>query len=332
MTPSADRPYFAAFLDLRGRPGIVVGGGAVAASKVETLLRSDVRVTVISPDLCVRLSELATLGAIKHEARRFQPGDLLGAEIAIAATDDASANEAVANSARALRIPVNVADDASRSTFIMPALVDRAPIQIAISTAGASPLLARKLRGIIEAAVPFTFGRLAVLAARFREAAKNRIADRAARHRFWDRVMDGPIAEEVLAGEEDKAAQMLEQALDSGPPPPAGKVYLVGIGPANPESLTMRGLRVLQMADVVLYDHRASRAVLDLARREAEKVNVTHEEAVALALREARAGKRVVWLRDGDPVQALGSQGIALEDVPGLALQEEHAQRSVDTP
>jgi len=318
-TPAADRPYFAAFLDLRGQPGIVVGGGAVAAGKVETLLRSGVRVTVIAPDLCVRLAELATLGAIRHEPRRFQPGDLLGAEVAIAATDDAAANEAVANSARALRIPVNVADDASRSTFIMPALVDRAPVQIAISTAGASPLLARKLRGIIEQAVPFAFGRLAALAARFRDIAKARIPERGARHRFWEAVMDGPIADEVLAGDEGKAARMLEQALDSGPPAAKGIVYLVGAGPASPESLTMRALRVLQMADVVLYDDRASSAVLELARREAEKIDIAYDAALELALREAHAGKRVVWLREGDPLQALAMRGAALEVVPGVA-------------
>ena len=318
-TPVADRPYFAAFLDLRGQPGIVVGGGAVAAGKVETLLRSGVRVTVIAPDLCVRLAELATLGAIRHEPRRFQPGDLLGAEIAIAATDDAAANEAVANSARALRIPVNVADDAARSTFIMPALVDRAPVQIAISTAGASPLLARKLRAIIETAVPFAFGRLAALAARFRQVTKAKIPERGARHRFWENVMDGPIADEVLAGDDEKAARMLEQALESGPPPAKGMVFLVGAAPSNPEALTMRALRVLQMADVVLYDRLASRAVLDLARREAEKVEAAYDAAVALALRESRAGKRVVWLREGDPTQPLALQGAALEVVPGAA-------------
>ena len=130
--------------------------------------------------------------------------------------------------------------------------------------------------------------------------------------------MDGPIADEVLAGEEDKAERMLEQALDSGPPPAAGRVYLVGPGPSSPESLTMRTLRVLQMADVVLYDSRVARAVLDLARREAEKIDVAYDAAIDLALRHARDGKRVVWLREGDPIQALGSRGVALEDVPGI--------------
>ena len=318
MIPAADRPYFAAFLDLRGKPGVVVGGGAIAAGKVETLLRSGVRVTVIAPDLCARLTELTTLGAIRHEPRRFQPGDVMGAEIVIAATDDAAVNEAAADAARSQRIPVNVADDAARSTFIMPALVDRAPVQIAISTSGASPLLARKLRAIIETAVPFAFGRLAALAARFREASKRKIPDRGARHRFWEHVMDGPIAEEVLAGNQEKAERMLERALESGPPPPAGTVYLIGPGPANPESLTMRALRVLQMADAVLYDGMASRAVLELARREAEKIDVEYEEAVSVALRQTGDGKRVVWLRAGDPIQALGSQGARLEVLPGF--------------
>src|SRR5512134_1362674 len=158
LAPAADRAYFAAFLDLRGKPGVVVGAGPVAALKAESLLRSGVRVTVIAPESGPRIAELALVGAVRLEKRRFQSGDLVGAEIAIAATDDPAVNEAVAAAARSLRIPVNVADDAALSSFIMPSVVDRPPLQIAISSAGASPVLARKLRGLIEAAVPFAYG------------------------------------------------------------------------------------------------------------------------------------------------------------------------------
>ncbi|MGE5129626.1 MAG: bifunctional precorrin-2 dehydrogenase/sirohydrochlorin ferrochelatase, partial [Sphingomonadaceae bacterium] len=146
IAPQADRAYFAAFLDLRGKPAVVVGGGPVAAQKAETLLRSGAKLTVVAPELCARLAELTLVGALRHEAKRFQPGDLVGAEIVIAATDDPSVNESVSNAAKALRIPVNVADNAALSTFIMPSVIDRPPLQVAISTAGASPVLARKLR------------------------------------------------------------------------------------------------------------------------------------------------------------------------------------------
>jgi uroporphyrin-III C-methyltransferase/precorrin-2 dehydrogenase/sirohydrochlorin ferrochelatase len=335
LAPRSDRAYFAAFLDLRGKPGVVVGGGAVAALKAETLLRSGVRVTVIAPRLGERLAELVTLGALRHEDRRFQPGDLVGAEIAMAATDDAAVNAAVAAAARALKIPVNVADDAASSTFIMPSVVDRPPLQIAISSAGTSPVLARKLRTIIESVVPFAFGRLAALAGRFRAASKRRHPDPEARRRFWEEVMDGPVADMVLSGNEVLAEKALEEKLDE-----AGKLHgfvsLVGAGPGDPELLTLRALRVMQRANVVLYDHLVAPALVDLARRDAERIYVGKEkdnhalaqdEINALMVRLAREGKRVVRLKGGDPfifgrggeeIDSLAAQGIAFEVVPGV--------------
>jgi len=338
IVPSADRAYFAAFLDLKGKPGIVAGGGPVAALKVETLLRSGVRVTVVAPGLCPRLAELTLLGAVRHEPRRFQSGDLVGAEIAIAATDDEAVNEAVAAAARALRIPVNVADDAARSSFIMPSVVDRPPVQIAISTAGASPVIARKLRMLIESAVPHAFGRLAALAARFRAASKRRFPEPEARRRFWEEVVDGPVADLVFSGAEAAAGKRLEESLsgDASAAPVTGFVSLVGAGPGNPELLTLRALRVMQRANVVLYDHLVAPALVDLARRDAERLYVGKEkdrhalgqdEINALMVRLAREGKRVVRLKGGDPfifgrggeeIEALAAQGIDFEVVPGV--------------
>lgn len=336
LAPRADRPYFAAFLDLRGKPGVIVGGGAVAALKAETLLRSGVRVTVVAPECCARIAELAVLGALRIETRRFQPGDLVGADIAIAATDDPAVNEAVFSAARALRIPVNVADNAALSTFIMPSVVDRPPLQIAISSAGSSPVLARKLRTIIEGAVPFAFGRLAALAGRFRAASKDSIPDPEARRRFWEDVMEGPVADQVLAGNEASAGELLRRMLETGAKPGDGFVSLVGAGPGDPELLTLRALRVMQRANVVLYDHLVSPALVDLVRRDAERIYVGKEqdnhalpqdEINRLMVRLAQSGKRVVRLKGGDPfifgrggeeIETLAAHGIAFEVVPGV--------------
>jgi len=326
LVPAADRAYFAAFLDLRGRPGVVVGGGAVAALKAETLLRSGIRTTVIAPEFCRRLAELAVVGALRLEQKRFQPGDLVGAEIAIAATDDPSVNEAVSAAARALRIPVNVADNAALSSFIMPSVVDRAPLQIAISSAGSSPVLARKVRTLIEAAVPFALGRLAALIGKYRARSKQRFPDPEVRRRFWERVV-----EKGLSGHEvDVEAEM------RGPVSTDGFVSLVGAGPGDPELLTLRALRVMQSASVVLYDHLVSPPLVELSRRDAERVYVGKEqdkhalpqgEINALMVRLAREGKRVVRLKGGDPfifgrggeeIEALLAHGIAFEVVPGI--------------
>jgi len=338
IIPPADREYFAAFLDLKGKPAIVVGGGPVAAQKAEGLLRCGARVTVIAPELGTRLAELTLVGALRHEPKRFQPGDLLGAEIAIAATDDPAVNESVSSAARALKIPVNVADSSTLSSFIMPSVIDRPPVQIAISTAGASPVLARKLRTMIEAVVPFAFGRLAALIGRFRPASKERYPDAGVRRRFWEAVVDGPIGEAVLAGREEDAIRALERELGepASDAAPRGMVYLVGGGPGNPDLLTLRALKVMQGADVVLYDHLVAPAIVDLARREAERIYVGKEQdnhalrqehINALMVQLAREGKRVLRLKGGDPfvfgrggeeIGTLAESGIPFEVVPGI--------------
>ncbi|HVJ11875.1 MAG TPA: siroheme synthase CysG, partial [Burkholderiales bacterium] len=243
-----------------------------------------------------------------------------------AATDDPAVNEAVSAAARALRIPVNVADNAALSSFIMPSVVDRAPLQIAISSAGSSPVLARKVRALIEAAVPFALGRLAALIGKYRARSKQRFPDPEVRRRFWERVVD-----KGLSGHEvDIEAEM------RGPVSTDGFVSLVGAGPGDPELLTLRALRVMQSARVVLYDHLVSPQLVDLARRDAERMYVGKEqdnhalpqgEINALLVRLAREGKRVVRLKGGDPfifgrggeeIEALVEHGVAFEVVPGI--------------
>jgi uroporphyrin-III C-methyltransferase/precorrin-2 dehydrogenase/sirohydrochlorin ferrochelatase len=242
----------------------------------------------------------------------------------------------VSLAAKALRIPVNVADNAALSTFIMPSVIDRAPLQIAISTAGASPVLARKLRTLIESLVPFGFGRLAALVSRYRAESKSRFPEPEMRRRFWEQVLDGPVADLVLAGREGDAERTLRAALLEAPPSSRGLVSLVGGGPGNPELLTLRALRTLQSADVVLYDNLVAPAIVDLVRRDAERLYVgkesnnhslSQDEINALMVRLAKQGRRVVRLKGGDPfifgrggeeIEALAAHGIPFEVVPGV--------------
>ena len=216
MIPTPDRPYLAAFLDVRGQAGLVVGGGEIAARRAATLLRSGMRLTVVAPELCETLAQWTRAGTIAHRARRFEPADLEGAAIVVAATGDSRVNAAVAAAAKVLRIAVNVVDDPSLCTFIVPAVVDRIPMQIAVSTGAASPVVARRVAGLIERAVPEGFARLAALAARYRAAARHRWPEPADRARFWERVLDGEIADLALAGRVAEAEALLASELERG--------------------------------------------------------------------------------------------------------------------
>ncbi|MGH8565695.1 MAG: siroheme synthase CysG [Gammaproteobacteria bacterium] len=326
------------FLQLQDRRCLVVGGGAVAARKVGRLLRAGARVTVVAPDLCRELCKRRDLGEILHEARTFARQDLDCAWLVIAATDDAAQNGQVSALAQERRIPVNVVDDPERCTFIMPSIVDRTPVQIAISTGGASPVLARLLRARLETLVPAAYGRLAALMATFRERVKQRFHDVGARRRFWEAVLHGPVAEMLFAGRDEAALATLAQALDEGSEAPlsVGEVYLVGAGPGDPDLLTFRALRLMQQADIVLYDRLVAPAILDLVRKDAERVHVgkaRDEHRLAqkaindLLVDLALEGKRVLRLKGGDPfifgrggeeIDTLSAHGIPFQIVPGI--------------
>ncbi len=326
------------FLRLRDRRCLVVGGGAVAARKVGPLLRAGARVTVVAPRLCAELVARRGAGEIEHEARGFARQDLDGTWLCIAATDDGRENGAVSALAQERDIPVNVVDDPERCSFIMPSVVDRAPVQIAISTGGASPVLARLLRARLETLVPAAYGRLAALVGAFRDRVKQRFPDVGARRRFWETVLHGPVAEMLFAGRDQAALAALERALAEGSETPlaVGEVYLVGAGPGDPDLLTFRALRLMQQADIVLYDRLVAPAILDLVRKDAERVHVgkardahrlaqkaINELLVDLALE----GKRVLRLKGGDPfifgrggeeIDTLSAHGIPFQVVPGI--------------
>lgn len=326
---------FPVFLDLAGRRVLLVGGGAVAHRKALALLESGADVEVGAPALVPELARAAAEGRLVHRAGVFVPEWLDGAWLVIAATDDAAVNATVAHEAEARRIWVNVVDDAPRCTFQVPARVERGPLQVAISTRGEAPMLARWLRETLEVQLDPALGALAAWLGGKREALRERFPDTARRRQVIEALIRGPALDALRAGRVEQAEAAFASALDEQAAP-RGRVILVGAGPGDPGLLTLRGLRALNQADVVLHDRLVSAEVLALARRDAERIEVAKEAGThhttqqrihELLIEHARAGKTVVRLKGGDPfvfgrggeeLEALRSKGIAYEVVPGI--------------
>ena len=328
--------YLPIFLDLRDRSCLLVGGGEVAARKATMLLRAGARVTVRSPDLHAAFAAHTDSGRVEHVPGNYCDADLDGHALVIAATDDGAVNRAVAAAAKARNLPVNVVDQPALCSFILPSIIDRSPVIVAVSSSGASPVLARLLRARLEGLIPAGYGRLAALAAAFRDQVKARYKP-SERRRFWEQVLQGPIAEHVLAGRDQAAHQALQAAVDAQSLTlNQGEVALVGAGPGDPDLLTFRALRLMQRADVVVYDRLVSQPILDLVRLEAERIYAGKERALhtmaqddinALLVSLAKQGKRVVRLKGGDPfifgrggeeIDTLAAEGIAFQVVPGI--------------
>ncbi|MBF8270884.1 MAG: sirohydrochlorin ferrochelatase, partial [Gammaproteobacteria bacterium] len=326
------------FLNIDGRRCLVVGGGVVASRKVNQLLKAGAHVVVAAPRLCPELERLRDSQVIEYLPTAFQEALLEGCELVIAATNDPAVNRQVSELAQRRHLPVNVVDNPALCSFIMPSVVDRDPIQIAVSTGGASPVLARLLRVRLETLIPTSYGKLATLMQSFRERVKRKFPESVTRRRFWEEVLQGPIAEMLFAGQERAALEALEQTLidDAHPVVPSGEVYLVGGGPGAPDLLTFRALRLMQQADVVLYDRLVASAIVDLVRKDAERIYVgkesnqhalSQEEINQLLVKLAREGKRVLRLKGGDPfifgrggeeIDTLAAQGIPFQVVPGI--------------
>ncbi|WP_433852264.1 siroheme synthase CysG [Stenotrophomonas nitritireducens] len=332
-----DAPLFPLFADLNGRAVLVVGGGAVAGRKVEALLHAGARPRVGAPQLSPALRELAEAGRIDWLPGLFDTRWLAeDVWLVIAATDEPVVNRAVAAAAEAQRLFVNVVDDAQLSRFHVPAVVERGALQIAVSSGGAAPMVARHVRRRLEELFDGAWGQLAGLAGRHRPAIRARFPDTGARRRFFDRLLDGPVLDLLRRHRQADAEAAFEQALADEPPAAAGSVVLVGAGSGDPGLLTLAALRALNQADVILYDRLVSAEVLQLARRDAERIEVgksarghsTRQEHIhALMLEHARAGRRVVRLKGGDAfvfgrggeeLQFLRTHGIAYEVVPGI--------------
>ncbi|MEO7432213.1 MAG: siroheme synthase CysG, partial [Dokdonella sp.] len=309
------------FADLSHRSVLVVGGGEVAARKVTSLLAAGADVTVGAPDLNDSLARAREQGRVRHLKGAFEEHWMDDVWLVIAATSDTTVNDAVATAATARRILVNVVDDARRSSFHVPAIVDRSPLIVAISSAGAAPMLARQLRERLETLLDPALGSLTALAQQFRAQIAQRHPDLGTRRRFYERLFDGRILGFLRRGQPALATSALEAELAAGETPRGGSVVLVGAGPGDPGLLTLKGLRALNQADVIVHDRLVSPEVLALARRDAQQIEVgksagghsTAQSRIhALLLEHARAGRRVVRLKGGDPF-VFGRGGEELE-------------------
>ncbi len=330
-------PLYPLFADLVDRPVLVVGGGVVAERKAEALLTAGARVRVGAPALTATLREWVSQQRITYLPGRYRKEWQNGAWLVIAATGDPWLNARIAAEGTARRRLVNVVDDPALSSFQVPAVINRAPLQVAISTNGTAPVLARRLRERIESLLDPALGPLLQLTQRYRPHIRQRHPDMAHRRRFYDWLHDGPVRNLLRAAQPALAEHALQVALDAASTPAAvGSVVLVGAGPGDPGLLTLRALRALNEADVILHDALVSPAVLELARRDAARIAVgkrgggthTAQDAIhALLLEHARAGRRVVRLKGGDPfvfgrggeeLEFLQHHGIAFEVVPGI--------------
>ena len=325
--------YFPLFADLHGQRVLVVGGGDVAERKVRLLLEAGARVELVAPELTEWLRGEGTVAWLAHD---FDPAQLAGATLVVAATSDPAVNARVAATARERRVLVNVVDDAELSSFIVPAIVDRSPLVIAISSGGVAPVLARHVRERLESLLDESLGTLAGMLQRWRERIKRALPDLDARRRFYAEVVRGPVAANLRRRQPAAAERLLAQLLDGPRRAASGSVVLVGAGPGDPGLLTLNALRALQDADVILHDRLVSDEVLGLARRDAQRIavgkaaraqSVPQQRIHQLMLEHARAGRRVVRLKGGDPfvfgrggeeLEFLAAHGIPFEVVPGI--------------
>ena len=315
---------FPLFLSLKDRRALVVGGTDAAARKIELLLSAGARVSLIAETVTGEIAQLIAEGRISWAGRTFEADEVDSMSIVIVACDDRLLQARVSHAAQARGVPVNVVDTPALSSFIMPAIVDRGPVTIAISTGGAAPGLARKIRAEIERALPAAIGRLARFAEIFRAQVRRTLAEPRTRRLFWDRVFDGRVGELALAGDEIAARRELIRLLDAArhdPAPVQGMVHLVGAGPGDPDLLTLKAHRLLQAADVIVYDRLVSSAVVAVGRRDAERVCVPREEAAQRLMTFVRAGRSVVRLTSGSSAgefETLWAAGIPVEIVPGV--------------
>ncbi len=326
------------FFDLKGRTVLIVGGGDVALRKARLLHSAGATLHIISPEIKQELQDLAHLGQGKATQDNYGSLELGNYTLVVAATNDTEVNQQVSSEAKLANVPVNVVDHPELCSFIFPAIVDRSPIIAAVSSGGSSPVLARILRAKLETVLPATYGRLATLAEKYRNQVKAHFTQINQRRGFWEKVLQGPVSELMFAGKELEAEELLKNELESGVEVKRelGEVYLVGAGPGDPDLLTFKSLRLMQQADVVIYDRLVSKPILNLCRRDAEMVYVgkarsdhavPQEDINQLLVKYAKKGHRVLRLKGGDPfifgrggeeIEELAEAGVPFQVVPGI--------------
>ena len=329
--------YLPLFHNLQGRPVLVVGGGEIALRKSRLLHEAGACLQVVAPEIEADLRALVAASGGTCTARGYLADDLNGVQLVIAATDDEALNARVSADAQARHLPVNAVDAPDLCTVIFPAIVDRSPLIIAVSSGSHAPVLARLTRARIETLFPHTYGKLAQLAKRFRSQVKAAFPQINQRRVFWENVFQGDVAERVFAGQDQDAEDLLaSRLLQQAGQSYVGEVYLVGAGPGDPDLLTFRALRLMQQADVVLYDRLVPTAIIDLCRRDAERIYVgkrradhavPQEQINQLLVTLAKEGKRVLRLKGGDPfifgrggeeIEELSAHGVPFQVVPGV--------------
>lgn len=328
--------YLPIFCRLDNKPVLLVGGGEVAQRKARLLLDAGAQLTVVAPELDPELAELAANGSIEWLAGEFAPAQLAGKWLVVAATDRREVNALVYQSANQARIFANVVDDPKRSSFIMPSIIDRSPLMVAISSGGKAPVLARLLREKLEAMLPQHLGAVAAFAGSLRDRVKARFTSMGERRRFWERLLGADRLGQALARGDGASAHQLADTLFAEESKAHGEVVLVGAGPGDPGLLTLHALRQMQQADVVVYDRLVSDEVMALVRRDAKRIFVgkqagnhcvPQEGINQLLLEEAKKGQRVVRLKGGDPfifgrggeeLETLVGTGIGFQVVPGI--------------
>ncbi len=330
--------YLPLFVDLKNRPCLVVGGGEIAARKANLLLKAQANVTLVAPSISVSTQALVDSKDVAWVNTEFSSNLMDGCSLVIAATDNEQVNRDVYHHAKQRNIWVNVADCPELCDFILPSILDRSPIVVAVSSGGTSPILARQLRARLETLIPPTYGKLAELVGRYRSAVQTKLPKLSMRRRFWESILQGKVADHILAGRDELGTKLLQATLEKSNSDEllTGEVYLVGAGPGDPELLTFKALRLMQQADIVFYDRLVSKEVLALVRKEAEHVYVgkqrswhavRQEEINQLLLTHAQQGKRVLRLKGGDPfifgrggeeIETLAAENIPFQVVPGI--------------
>ena len=328
--------YLPLFFDLKNKACLIVGGGDIATRKARLLAKAQARIFVVAPEIEKELILLSEESGGECRVREYVESDLDQCIFVVSATDDEWVNQRVAIDCNKRTLPVNVVDNPKLCSVIMPAIVDRDPLLIGITSGGESPVLARRIRSQLESLLPGAYGRLGKLASKYRKAVKDTFEDGELRRRFWEANLSGVVAEKMLAGNDVEAEEILAKNLYEKKVDQQGEVYLVGAGPGDPDLLTFKALRLMQQAEVVLYDRLVSDPILEMTRRDAERIYVGKRRADhavpqhkinQLLVEHAKQGKRVLRLKGGDPfifgrgaeeLDLLAENNIPFQVVPGI--------------